>query len=62
VEFVDSPLMEGYVTMLRDKVCAVCEQSEEGIFALRRKADCALDRYFMLVAEAIEEVRAPTTA
>jgi hypothetical protein len=57
VESVDSPLIEDYVTVLRDKVCAVCEQSQEGVCALRLKADCALDRYFMLVAEAIEEVQ-----
>lgn len=58
VETVDSPLIEDYVTILRDKVCALCEQSPEDVCALRLQADCALDRYFMLVAEAIEEVRA----
>jgi hypothetical protein len=57
VESVDSPLFEDYVTVLRDKVCAACEQTEEGICALRLNADCALDRYFMLVADAIEEMR-----
>jgi hypothetical protein len=62
MQSVDSTLMEDYVTVLRDKVCAVCEQSEQGICALRLKADCALDRYFMLVAEAIEKVRAQPTA
>jgi hypothetical protein len=56
VESVDSPLMEDYVKVLRDKVCAVCENSEGDFCALRLQADCALDRYFMLVAEAIEEV------
>jgi hypothetical protein len=58
VESIDSPRMGDYVTVLRDQVCAECEQTPEGICELRLKADCALDRYFMLVAGAIEEVRA----
>ncbi|MFQ5769152.1 MAG: hypothetical protein ACE5HX_01350 [bacterium] len=58
VETTESPRLEDYVTILRDKICASCEQTEEGVCDLRLKADCALDRYFMLVAEAIEEVQA----
>ncbi|MFQ5750663.1 MAG: hypothetical protein ACE5HI_01590 [bacterium] len=57
VKSVDSPNMEDYLTILRDKVCASCEQTEEGTCDLRLKADCALDRYFMLVAGAIEAVQ-----
>ena len=57
VESIDSPWMDDYVDALRGKVCSDCEQTEAGICDFRLKADCALDTYFMLVAEAIEEVR-----
>lgn len=57
VETIESPWMEDYVALLREKVCRKCQQTEEGICALRLKTDCALDTYFMLVAEAIEDVR-----
>lgn len=58
VESIDSPRMEDYIDILRQKVCADCEQTEDGVCDLRLQADCALDRYFMLVAGAIEEVQA----
>jgi len=58
VESIDSPNMDDYVAALRDNVCALCAQDDDGMCALRLHADCALDRYFMLVAGAIEEVRA----
>lgn len=61
VESIDSPRMDDYLTILREKVCAMCENSEEGYCALRLKSECALDRYFMLVAEAIEEVHTKRT-
>ncbi len=57
VESIESSRIEDYVAIVRDKVCASCQQNEEGVCDLRLKADCALDRYFMLVAEAIEEVQ-----
>lgn len=56
VKSVDSPNMEDYAIRLREKVCAICEQDEHGICDLRLQADCALDRYFLLVAEAVESV------
>jgi len=56
VESVDSPLITDYISTLRDKVCAFCENSEGDFCALRLHADCALDRYFMLVAEAVQSV------
>jgi hypothetical protein len=56
VESVDSWLMEDYVKMLREKVCAICKNAEGEFCALRLQADCVLDRYFMLVADAIKEV------
>ncbi len=56
VQAIESPRMEHYVEVLREKVCNECLQAEEDVCELRLKADCALDRYFMLVAGAIEEV------
>ncbi|MFQ5706536.1 MAG: hypothetical protein ACE5HO_03755 [bacterium] len=55
VRSVESPKIEDYVTVLRQKVCTECLQTEDGRCEVRLRADCALDRYFMLVAEAIEE-------
>ncbi len=57
IESVESPLMDDYVEVLRERICSHCQENEEGICALRIKAECPLDTYFMLVAEAIEEVR-----
>lgn len=57
VESVDSWLFEDYINLLRERVCAVCKNGEGDFCALRLQADCPLDRYFMLVAEAIEEVQ-----
>jgi hypothetical protein len=57
IESVESPLVEDYVPALRNKVCAFCDYSEGEYCELRVQADCALDRYFVLVAEAIDEVR-----
>ncbi len=57
VESVDSWLLEDYVHALRERVCAVCANAEGGTCVLRLQADCALDRYFMLVIEAIDEVK-----
>lgn len=57
LESVDSPLIEDYVPELRNKVCAFCEHAAGDFCALRVQADCPLDRYFALVAEAVDEVR-----
>jgi len=57
VNEVQSDQIEDYVAVLRDRICAFCQQTPEGLCALRLKADCALDRYFVLVAEAIDEVQ-----
>jgi hypothetical protein len=56
VESVDSWLLDDYVKILRERVCAICKHSDGDFCALRLQADCALDRYFMLVADAIKEV------
>jgi hypothetical protein len=53
-----SPHIDPYVQGLRQKVCGGCRhQSAEGNCLLRNEADCALDRYFPLVVEVIEEMR-----
>lgn len=54
---VNSHLMADYEKALRETVCAICEQSDADFCVLRSQADCPLDRYFMLIAEAIYEVR-----
>jgi hypothetical protein len=47
-----------YVDQLRDKVCTVCtHQTDSGRCALRDEVECALDRYFPLVVEVIEDVQ-----
>ena len=57
---VRSSDMEPYLTGLRQNVCTQCRhQSADGTCVLRNEVDCALDRYFPIVAEAIEELHDP---
>lgn len=45
-----------YRNQLRSKVCGYCvHQSPEGICSVRADLECALDRYFTLIVEVIEE-------
>jgi hypothetical protein len=56
---VTSVDMDDYVRELRAITCAQCShESVNGYCMLRKDVDCALDRYFPLVVEAIEEVNA----
>ena len=57
VEAIEISRIEDYIEILREKVCTMCEQTENGKCEFRLHADCALDRYFMLVAGAIDEVQ-----
>ena len=58
VNSVFSSSVEPYVEQLRKKVCAVCtEQSPGGGCALRDETECALDRYFPLIVQVIEETQ-----
>lgn len=51
------PALEAYVKELRENVCVRCEhQSPDGICDTRDDLECALDRYFPLVVEAILDV------
>jgi hypothetical protein len=42
---------------LRDNVCKLCREDERGNCRLRDEINCALDRYFPLVIETVEEIR-----
>jgi len=45
-----------YVAKLRERVCSICEhQSPGGRCDMREDLECALDRYFPLVIEAVRE-------
>jgi biotin carboxylase len=58
VNAVFSPSIEPYVDQLRKKVCAVCTgQSPEGACHVRDETECALDRYFPLIVQVIEETQ-----
>ena len=52
--------MEPYVAKLRERVCANCgHQSTDGHCDMRDDIECALDRYFPIVVETIQEVQYP---
>jgi hypothetical protein len=57
VKSVKSDKLDDYVKALREQVCSHCkDQSPDGTCQLREDVDCGLDRYFVLVVEAVEEV------
>ena len=63
-EIIDIVLTTGgndlgvHVARLRENVCSVCQhQSPDGHCDLRDDVECALDRYFPLVVEAIREIK-----
>jgi hypothetical protein len=54
---VQSPSYDDYVTSLRATVCAKCDFHLPGDRCGKRDAlECALDRYFPLVIEIIEDL------
>jgi len=58
VNSVSSDSIRPYETMLRMSVCQSCvHQSIDGSCSLREEVDCALDRYFPLIVQGIEEAR-----
>jgi hypothetical protein len=61
LEVVDSVYghsMEPYEKHLRNKICGICtHQSSDGVCSVRNEVECALDRYFPLVVEVIEEAQ-----
>ncbi len=55
----NSEELQPYLEALRANVCDSCShQSAEGVCAIRNDLDCGLNRYFVLVVEAIEEADA----
>jgi hypothetical protein len=54
---VQNDRLDPYVKSLRDNVCASCRhQSADGTCVIRNHVDCALDRYYPMIVEAIEAV------
>jgi hypothetical protein len=56
---VHSDSLDPYVSALRRHVCILCDwERPDTTCARRNQLECALDRYFPLVVEAIETVKA----
>lgn len=51
-----SDFAEDYRKMVREKVCSNCPHAHNGDCPLRARADCPLDRYLVLVIDAIDHV------
>ncbi len=62
VTAVKSDSLHDYVHELRSKICVSCKDNQEGVCGLRNSLECALDRYFPLVVEAVEQVNARVAA
>lgn len=58
VNSVYSPSIIPYADQLRSKICAMCiHENPSGGCTVRDEVECALDRYFPLIVEVIEELR-----
>ena len=56
---VESERLEPYLHALRQNVCADClHQSTDGTCTVRTQVDCPLDRYFPMIIDVIQGVRA----
>ena len=62
VSGVTSDRIGDYVERVRRNVCTICDQGNADACEVRSQADCTLDRYLVLVVEAIEEVERRTAA
>jgi hypothetical protein len=59
VNSVSSSSLEPYESLLRKKICGICaHQSPSGECSVRSEVECALDRYFPLILQVMEEVQA----
>jgi len=58
IQEVRSDKVGDYLASLRENVCADCHEDKEGICNVRHEIECALDRYFPLIIDAIEEADA----
>jgi hypothetical protein len=57
VQAVPSDRMDDHVASLRGNVCAICEQGEPDECEAPEKVECPMDRYLVLMVEAIQEVQ-----
>lgn len=57
IEMIESPWMQDYMIVLKEKICRLCKLSNSYPCDAVQQATCFLDRHFALVGEAIEEVR-----
>jgi hypothetical protein len=61
IEVVDSVKSQSilpYENLLRSRICGMCiHQSPDGVCSVRDEVECALDRYFPLIVQVIEEAR-----
>lgn len=63
VKSIDSDSYEEYVRALRSSICARCPgQGENGVCRKRDHLECALDRYYSLVLDMVEDVKAWPTS
>lgn len=61
VSAIDSDSYDEYVRALRSNICSQCsEQLPSGACIRRDTLECALDRYYGLVLQIIDEARAGT--
>ena len=59
VNSLNSNSFDDYVSALRLSVCAHCdEQGADGVCLKRETVECALDRYYGLVIQVIEDTKA----
>lgn len=49
-----SDFAEDYRKLVRAQVCAICTHAQNGECPLRDRAECPLDRYLVLVIDAID--------
>jgi hypothetical protein len=57
IQSVNSDDIQPYIEAIRRNVCSVCEdQSQDGTCETRRRVQCSLDAYLLLVVDAIEDV------
>lgn len=56
VQGVHADRIGEYVDRIREQVCSSCQfVNSDGSCDVRRRVDCCLDRYLVLVVEAVEE-------
>lgn len=53
---INSDRIDDYVSVLRDTVCRTCRPGGHEHCSVRDAQQCGLDRYFVLILEAIEHV------